>query len=120
MTFNWSGLLTLQNFVRLLDILAVWFVIYELIVLLRGTKAVQLFRGIVVIAIIKAVSVLIGLDTVSWIMDQIINWAVIAMVIIFQPEIRRGLEHLGRGSMFARGKRQNEDEERMIAELDKS
>lgn len=88
--------------------------------LLRGTKAVQLFRGIVVIAIIKAVSVLIGLDTVSWIMDQIINWAVIAMVIIFQPEIRRGLEHLGRGSMFARGKRQNEDEERMIAELDKA
>ncbi len=120
MTFNWSGLLTLQNFVRLLDILAVWFVIYELIVLLRGTKSVQLFRGIVVIAIIKAVSVLIGLDTVSWIMDQIINWAVIAMVIIFQPEIRRGLEHLGRGSMFARGKRQNEDEERMIAELDKA
>lgn len=120
MTFNWSGLLTLQNFVRLLDILAVWFVIYELIVLLRGTKAVQLFRGIVVIAIIKAVSVLIGLDTVSWIMDQIINWAVIAMVIIFQPEIRQGLEHLGRGSMFARGKRQNEDEERMIAELDKA
>lgn len=120
MTFNWSGLLTLQNFVRLLDILAVWFVIYELIVLLRGTKAVQLFRGIVVIAVIKAISVLIGLDTVSWIMDQIINWAVIAMVIIFQPEIRRGLEHLGRGSMFARGKRQNEDEERMIAELDKA
>ena len=120
MTFNWSGLLTLQNFVRLLDILAVWFVIYELIVLLRGTKAVQLFRGIVVIAIIKAVSVLIGLDTVSWIMDQIINWAVIAMVIIFQPEIRRGLVHLGRGSMFARGKRQYEDEERMIAELDKA
>ncbi|MGA3407281.1 diadenylate cyclase CdaA [Lactiplantibacillus pentosus] len=120
MTFNWSGLLILQNFVRLLDILAVWFVIYELIVLLRGTKAVQLFRGIVVIAVIKAISVLIGLDTVSWIMDQIINWAVIAMVIIFQPEIRRGLEHLGRGSMFARGKRQNEDEERMITELDKA
>ncbi|CAM3257257.1 diadenylate cyclase CdaA [Lactiplantibacillus plajomi] len=112
--------MTVQNFVRLLDILAVWFVIYELIVLLRGTKAVQLFRGIVVIAVVKAVSVFIGLDTVSWIMDQIINWAVIAMVIIFQPEIRRGLEHLGRGSIFTRGKRQNEDEERMITELDKA
>ena len=120
MNFNWSALLTVQNFVRLLDILAVWFVIYELIVLLRGTKAVQLFRGIVVIAIVKAVSVFIGLDTVSWIMDQIINWAVIAIVIIFQPEIRRGLEHLGRGSIFMRGKRQNEDEERMITELDKA
>ncbi|AVK62013.1 TIGR00159 family protein [Lactobacillus sp. CBA3605] len=120
MNFNWSDLLTVQNFVRLLDILVVWFVIYELIVLLRGTKAVQLFRGIIVIAVVKFVSVVIGLDTVSWIMDQVINWAVIAMVIIFQPEIRRGLEHLGRGSMFVRGKRQNEDEERMIAELDKA
>ncbi|MFC6181064.1 diadenylate cyclase CdaA [Lactiplantibacillus daowaiensis] len=120
MTFNWTDWLTLTNLVRLLDILVVWFVIYELIVLLRGTKAVQLFRGIIVIAVVKIVSVVIGLDTVSWIMDQIINWAVIAMVIIFQPEIRRGLEHLGRGSMFVRGKRQNEDEERMIAELDKA
>ncbi|VDG17876.1 diadenylate cyclase CdaA [Lactiplantibacillus mudanjiangensis] len=120
MSFNWTDWLTLSNFVRLLDILVVWFVIYELIILLRGTKAVQLFRGIIVIAVVKILSVFIGLDTVSWIMDQIINWAVIAMVIIFQPEIRRGLEHLGRGSMFVRGKRQNEDEERMIAELDKA
>lgn len=120
MNFNWSDLLTVTNFVRLLDILVVWFVIYELIVLLQGTKAVQLFRGIVVIAIVKILSVFIGLDTVSWIMDQIINWGVIALVIIFQPEIRRGLEHLGRGSIFVRGKRQNEDEERMIKELDKA
>jgi len=120
MNFNWSDWLTLANLVRLLDILVVWFVIYELIVLLRGTKAVQLFRGIIVIAIVKFLSVIIGLDTVSWIMDQVINWAVIAMVIIFQPEIRRGLEHLGRGSMFVRGKRQNEDEEQMIKALDKA
>lgn len=120
MNFNWSDLLTVSNFVRLLDILVVWFVIYELIVLLQGTKAVQLFRGIVVIAVVKILSVFIGLDTVSWIMDQIINWGVIALVIIFQPEIRRGLEHLGRGSIFVRGKRQNEDEERMINELDKA
>jgi len=120
MNFNWSDLLTVTNFVRLLDILVVWFVIYELIVLLQGTKAVQLFRGIVVIAVVKILSVFIGLDTVSWIMDQIINWGVIALVIIFQPEIRRGLEHLGRGSIFVRGKRQNEDEERMLNELDKA
>ncbi|BDZ30169.1 diadenylate cyclase CdaA [Lactiplantibacillus sp. WILCCON 0030] len=120
MNFNWSDLLTVTNFVRLLDILVVWFVIYELIVLLQGTKAVQLFRGIVVIAVVKILSVVIGLDTVSWIMDQIINWGVIALVIVFQPEIRRGLEHLGRGSIFVRGKRQNEDEERMINELDKA
>ncbi|WP_412988576.1 diadenylate cyclase CdaA [Pediococcus siamensis] len=120
MNFAWDRLITLHNFMNLIDILVVWFVIYELIMLLRGTKAVQLFRGIIVIILIKVVSVLLGLSTVSWIMDQVINWGVIAMVVIFQPEIRRGLEHLGRGSMFVKNKSQNEAETRMIAALDKA
>jgi len=120
MNFAWNQLITLHNFMNLVDILVVWFVIYELIMLVRGTKAVQLFRGIVVIILIKVVSVLLGLSTVSWIMDQVINWGVIAMVVIFQPEIRRGLEHLGRGSMFVKNKTKNEAETRMIAALDKA
>ncbi|WP_395415185.1 diadenylate cyclase CdaA [Pediococcus parvulus] len=120
MNFAWDRLITLHNFMNLIDILVVWFVIYELIMLLRGTKAVQLFRGMIVIILIKVVSVLLGLSTVSWIMDQVINWGVIAMVVIFQPEIRRGLEHLGRGSMFVKNKTQNEAEKHMIAGLDKA
>ena len=91
MAFSWSSLLTWQNLIHLVDILVVWFLIYELIMMLRGTRAVQLFRGIIVIIIVKLVSWYVGLGTVSWIMDQIINWGVIAIVVIFQPEIRRGL-----------------------------
>jgi len=53
-------------------------------------------------------------------MDQVINWGVIAMIIIFQPEIRRGLEHLGRGSVFVRNRQVNEAEKQMIAALDKA
>lgn len=120
MNFNWTNLLTWHNIGNLLDILVVWFVVYELIMLLRGTKAVQLFRGIIVIILIKLVSWYIGLGTVSWIMDQIINWGVIAVVIIFQPEIRRGLEHLGRGSIFVRNRHENEAENKMIDALDKA
>ncbi|AMV64240.1 Diadenylate cyclase spyDAC [Pediococcus damnosus] len=120
MHFAWDQLITLHNFMNLIDILVVWFVIYELIMLVRGTKAVQLFRGIIVIILIKVISVLLGLSTVSWIMDQVINWGVIAMVVIFQPEIRRGLEHLGRGSMFVKNKTKNEAETRMIMALDKA
>ena len=59
MNFAWDRLITLHNFMNLIDILVVWFVIYELIMLLRGTKAVQLFRGIIVIIFIKVVSVLL-------------------------------------------------------------
>ncbi|WP_040472064.1 diadenylate cyclase CdaA [Lentilactobacillus kisonensis] len=117
---NWSGIFTLHNFTNLIDILVVWFLIYNLILMVRGTKAVQLLRGIVFILLIKIVSVWIGLSTVSWIMDQVINWGVIAIVVIFQPEIRRGLEHLGRGSLFVRGRQENEAAKKMISSLDKA
>lgn len=120
MNLDWSSFLTWHNIVNLLDILVVWFVFYELIMLLRGTKAVQLLRGIIVIILIKIIAVYVGFVTVSWLMDQVINWGVIAMIIIFQPEIRRGLEHLGRGSVFVRNRQVNEAEKQMIAALDKA
>lgn len=121
MSFDWSNLFLWQNLVRLLDVLVVWYVIYMLMMLLRGTKAVQLFRGIVVIILIKLVSWYIGLETVSWIMDQVINWGIIAIIVIFQPEIRRGLEHLGRGSLFANyNKKENEAEIKLVDALDQA
>lgn len=115
-----AALLTWRNFINLIDILVIWFLIYELMVLVRGTRAVQLFKGIIIIIVVKLTSWYIGLTTVSWVMDQIINWGVIAMVVIFQPEIRRGLEHLGRGTMFTRTKTENEEEEALITQLDQA
>ena len=86
-----ASLLNWHNLVNLIDILVIWFLIYELLMLVRGTKAVQLFKGILIIILVKLISWYIGLSTVSWVMDQVINWGVIAIVVIFQPEIRRGL-----------------------------
>ena len=115
-----SALFTWQNLIHLIDILVIWFLIYELLLLIRGTRAVQLFRGILIIILVKVVSWYIGLSTVSWVMDQIINWGVIAIVIIFQPEIRRGLEHLGRGTFFTHNQTANETEEETIRQLDQA
>lgn len=121
MSIDWSNLFSWQNLVSLLDVLVVWYVIYMLMMLLRGTKAVQLFRGIVVIIFIKLASWYIGLETVSWIMDQVINWGIIAIIVIFQPEIRRGLEHLGRGSLFANyNRKENEAEIKLVDALDQA
>lgn len=119
MAINWGDLLTLRNFVNLIDICLVWFVIYELMMLLKGTKAVQLFKGVLVIVVIKLISWYVGLQTLSWIMDQVINWGIIAIIIIFQPEIRRGLEHLGRGSVFTYNKTGTQ-EEKMVDALDQA
>ncbi len=121
MSIDWSNLFSWQNLVSLLDVLVVWYVIYMLMMLLRGTKAVQLFRGIVVIIFIKLASWYIGLETVSWIMDQVINWGIIAIIVIFQHEIRRGLEHLGRGSLFANyNRKENEAEIKLVDALDQA
>lgn len=119
MPFDWSNLITTQHLINLLDVAVVWYAIYKLMMLLRGTKAVQLFKGIVVIVIIKLLSWYIGLSTVSWIMDQVINWGIIAIIIIFQPEIRRGLEHLGRGT-FVHNRKQGAEEEKMVKALNQA
>jgi diadenylate cyclase len=84
------------------DILLVWYVIYKLINVIRGTKAVQLLKGILVILIVRVASDFFGLTTLSWMMQQVITYGFLAVIIIFQPELRRALEQLGRGKFFSR------------------
>ena len=120
MAIDWNSILNWHTLVNLVDIMFVWYVIYKLMMLLRGTKAVQLFKGVVVILVIKLIAWYFNLETVSWIMDQIINWGIIAIIVIFQPEIRRGLEHLGRGSLFVKSRRGNAVEVHMVDALDQA
>lgn len=120
MSIDWTQLFTWRNFFNVIDILVVWFFVYKLITLLKGTKAIQLLKGIAVIIVIKMISFLLNLETVDWLMDQVISWGVIATIIVFQPEVRRGLEHLGRGAIFGRTKRQVDPTKRLIEALDKS
>ncbi|WP_203364654.1 diadenylate cyclase CdaA [Bacillus sp. REN10] len=115
---NFSVLDSLSN---ILDILLVWFVVYKLLMIIRGTKAVQLLKGIFVIVIVRSVSGLLGLDTLSWIMQQALTWGFLAVIIIFQPEVRRALEQLGRGRLFSRTiSQEDEDQLKMIDALVKS
>lgn len=93
---DFSHLITWQNFFNLLDILIVWFLLYQLLKIVSRTKTINLLNGVFVVVLVKVVSSLFGLETIDWIMNHIIQWSVIGMIIIFQPEIRRGLEHIGR------------------------
>ncbi|MGG1657431.1 diadenylate cyclase CdaA [Geobacillus thermopakistaniensis] len=97
---------------KVVDILVVWYVIYKLIMMIRGTKAIQLLKGIFLIILVRFVSNYLGLTTLQWLMDQAIIWGFLAIIIIFQPELRRALEQLGRGRLFTRNT-VNEEEERM-------
>lgn len=104
-----------------IDILLVTYVIYKVIMLIRGTRAVQLLKGIMVIIITWLLSKYFQLTTLHWLMSQAFTFGVLALVIIFQPELRRALEQLGRGKLFSRTSTVDEEVvRRMVQEVCKS
>lgn len=90
--------------VDVLDIAVIAFIIYEGIQLIKETRAQQLLKGIILLLIIYIVSGWLGMVSLSWLMNKVFNYAIIAIAIIFQPEIRRALEHMGRSNFFRRDK----------------
>ncbi|RTR25517.1 TIGR00159 family protein [Robertmurraya yapensis] len=111
----------LDLLINAIDILLVTYVIYKLIMMIKGTKAVQLLKGIFVILIVTLISDKFHLQTLNWMMQQVLIWGVVAFVIIFQPELRRGLEQLGRGKFFSRsGYQEEEEQERMVEAIVKA
>jgi diadenylate cyclase len=114
------NIFSVSFFINVLDVLVVWYLVYKLIQLVRGTKAIQLFKGVGLFIVLRFLAGLIGLRTLSWLMDQVITYGVIAAIVIFQPEIRRGLEHLGRSALFKTAKSEKHEDEVMVQSLDKA
>ena len=112
--FNDTG--PINVLLKLLDVLIVWYVMYKALTLIKGTKAVQLLKGLFVIVIAKIVTTNFGLDTMDWLLEEVINWGFLAIIIIFQPEIRRGLEQIGRGKLFQRSTSQQDEERNRLVE----
>jgi diadenylate cyclase len=101
---------------KLLDVLLVWYVIYKALTLIKGTKAVQLLKGLLIIVLAKFATYVFGLDTLDWLLQEVIDWGFLAIIIIFQPEIRRALEQIGRGKLFQRATNQQDDEQTRLVE----
>ncbi|HHW44478.1 TIGR00159 family protein [Desulfofundulus thermobenzoicus] len=93
--------LDLFNITSIIDILIVAFVLYRLALLIRGTRAVQLLKGLVVLLVATALSSWLHLYTFHWLLQQVMTALVVALPIVFQPELRRALEKLGGGRFFA-------------------
>ena len=94
---------SLWNYITtVLDVAIVAFIIYKLLFLVRGTRAVQLIQGIAVLLVVAVISNILELQTIQWLLSQI--WAVffVMLVVVFQPEIRRALEHIGLKSFFSK------------------
>jgi len=85
-----------------IDILIVAFLIFKLMMLIRGTRATAILKGLVVLVVANVLAGVAGLRTVSWILSQGTTVLMVALPVVFYPELRRALEHLGRGQLFAR------------------
>ncbi len=95
------------RFFDILDILVIAFIIYNAIVFLRDSRAGQLFKGILILFVVYVIADWWELVTLEWLLSKIVDAAIIAAAVIFQPELRRILERVGRtkigGSRFFDG-----------------
>ena len=109
----------------ILDILLVAYIIYKIIFWIKETRAWVLFKGILVIFALAAVATLLKLNTILWILSNTISVGIIAVIVVFQPELRKALEQLGKGkffSYFTRGTDETDDKatQRTVDEIVKA
>lgn len=84
----------------LLDILIVSYFYYKIYNVISNTRAIQLFKGLVVFFILLRLSSAAELRMVSFVLESVLTYGLLALVILFQPELRKALEHLGRSKIF--------------------
>ncbi len=82
-----------------IDVVVVYYLIYRLLLTIRGTRAAQMVVGIVLIGAAFFASERLELTTVSWLLDNVINYFIIIVIVVFQEDIRRALGRLGQGLM---------------------
>ena len=97
-------------FINILDILIIAFAIYKILELMQGTRAMLLVKGIAILLIFSVVSEAIGLSTVNWVLVQLQKVFIIAIPIVFAPELRRGLEQLGTGYFLLPNRRSSDND----------
>ena len=91
-----------QIIINIIDIIFVAFLIYETIILIRCTRAVQMLLGILVLVIVYFVAEFLEMPVTSWLLDGFIKYFVLILIILFQSDIRKALAGVGRNPFFSR------------------
>ena len=117
MTITLTSVLTIVK--KIIDVSIVWLIFYMILKNIKNNvKLSLLFKGVAFVIILKVVSDKVGFTTVGVLLEYIIQWGPIALIVIFQPEIRTILEQLGRSHLLGRHKVLTVDErERMVYEI---
>ena len=120
---SWLSLLSRISLTNILEIIIISFVVYEILYWVKNTRAWTVLKGLVVICLFALVAAILHLTTILWILENITGIAVTALLIIFQPELRKALEQLGSQKIisnllsFDDGKVDREFSEKTVNEL---
>lgn len=90
-----------MSVIDIIEILIISVLIYHVLIWIKNTRAWNLFKGIIIILLFVVVAAAFQMNTILWIAENTFNVGVVALVIIFQPELRKALENLGQKNIFA-------------------
>lgn len=108
------------NIRNILDIFIITFIFYKLIGIIKDTKAEQLVKGFALILVAMKISEIFGFVALTWIIQTSLNFGVIAFIVIFQPEFRKILEHVGNTTIYSRKKDSDTDNTNLINNVERA
>ena len=116
----WRGInsvIASAGLIDYLDVLVVAYLLYHAIRLVRETRAMQLVKGIAVVFVVYVAANALSMITLTAILTNIVQWGILALAILFQPELRRALEQVGRSKLSNIGRLGSREDEALIASL---
>lgn len=105
-----QGLIRTIGILDVVDIVVVSYFLYKIYTMLKNTRAAALVKGLLVLAFIMLVSKALNLHVINWLLEKAMTMVMVALPIVFQPELRRALEQIGRGRLFRKAGEIDEEE----------
>lgn len=105
-----QGLLSTIGVLDIIDIVVVAYFLYRVYLMLKNTRAATLVKGLLVLVGFMIICRAVNLHVISWLLEKSMTVIMVALPVVFQPELRRALEQIGRGKLFRKGSELDEQE----------
>ena len=105
-----QGLVATIGILDIIDIVVVAYFLYRLYLMLKNTRAATLVKGLLVLVAFMIVCRTLNLHVISWLLEKSMTVIMVALPVVFQPELHRALEQIGRGKLFRKGSELDEQE----------
>lgn len=116
MLTQFEGIIKTISILDLMDIIVVTYFLYRLYQMLKNTRAASLVKGLLVLLLATLASKWLNLHVINWLLEKSMTVVMVALPVVFQPELRRALEQIGRGKLFRKSTILDEQEVEMMLE----